>query len=65
MPNTYQVVEPHSLAYVALELCHKLFALLQAHCWFWEGQIQLSYAQQSCPFRPPTQRSLIAGEAYL
>lgn len=38
-PNTYQVVEPHSLAHVALELCHKLFALLQAHCWLWEGHV--------------------------
>lgn len=51
--NTYQMVEPHSLAHIALELCHKLFALLQAHCWFWEGQIQFRKAQQSCPFRPP------------
>ena len=38
VPNTYQVVELHGLAHTALELCHKLFALLQAHGWFWEGQ---------------------------
>lgn len=51
MPNTYQVVELHGLAHTALELSHKLLALLQAHCWLWKGQTQLSQAQKSCPFQ--------------
>lgn len=47
VPSTYQVVETHSLAHIALELCHKLFALLQAHYRFWGvgGHIQLNEAQ--------------------
>lgn len=58
MPNTYQVVELHGLAHTALELSHKLLALLQAHCWPWEGTdtAQQGPEELSFPDCPPRGR---------
>ena len=50
--NTYQVVELNGLTHTALELGHELLTLLQAHCWFWKGQMWLSKTQKSCHFQP-------------
>lgn len=57
MPNTYQVVELHSLAHTALELGHKLFTLLQAYHWFWKRQIQLRPSKAALSGLPTHGRS--------